>query len=272
VQKKRLKIEKLKEAKKQRRAEAGAADDAALPETAVLAPKSSAEMASILTSSWPLNLLGSSQLAKLLTEQHFLSAPAVGVPQSGATKCSFVNHIACGLPGYRNRLQAVNSMENGAPIVLIICASAQRAADVINAVSKSLKCKVAKLFAKHFKVEDQVDLLSKQAFPVAVGTPNRLSKLSELGALSLQKTSLLLIDMCLDEKGFSVLTLPIVKDDFYSFLESHVRPEIGHMKLSLVDGEGSVELKPVKVDADGNRKKSKAVFNKPKYSKKRKGF
>ena len=48
-----------------------------------------------------------------------------------------------------------------------------------------LKCKIAKLFAKHFKVQDQIDLLSKQYFPVAVGTPNRLSKLVELGALSL---------------------------------------------------------------------------------------
>lgn len=48
-----------------------------------------------------------------------------------------------------------------------------------------LKCKIAKLFAKHFKVQDQIDLLSKQYFPVAVGTPNRLAKLVELGALSL---------------------------------------------------------------------------------------
>ena len=50
-----------------------------------------------------------------------------------------------------------------------------------------LKCKIAKLFAKHFKVQDQIDLLSKQYFPVAVGTPNRLSKLIELGALSLSR-------------------------------------------------------------------------------------
>lgn len=53
--------------------------------------------------------------------------------------------------------------------------------------SIGLKCKIAKLFAKHFKVQDQVDLLSKQYFPVAVGTPNRLSKLVELGALSLSR-------------------------------------------------------------------------------------
>ena len=50
-----------------------------------------------------------------------------------------------------------------------------------------LKCKIAKLFAKHFKVQDQIDLLSKQYFPVAVGTPNRLAKLVELGALSLSR-------------------------------------------------------------------------------------
>lgn len=54
-----------------------------------------------------------------------------------------------------------------------------------------LKCKIAKLFAKHFKVQDQIDLLSKQYFPVAVGTPNRLSKLIELGALSLSRVKVI---------------------------------------------------------------------------------
>lgn len=54
-------------------------------------------------------------------------------------------------------------------------------------IHAGLKCKIAKLFAKHFKVQEQIELLSKQYFPVAVGTPNRLSKLVELGALSLSR-------------------------------------------------------------------------------------
>lgn len=47
------------------------------------------------------------------------------------------------------------------------------------------------MFAKHFKVQDQIDLLSKQYFPVAVGTPNRLAKLVELGALSLSRVKVI---------------------------------------------------------------------------------
>ena len=45
-----------------------------------------------------------------------------------------------------------------------------------------LKCRVAKLFAKHLKVKQQQEMLATFS-PVAVGTPNRLAKLMDLGAL-----------------------------------------------------------------------------------------
>ena len=62
---------------------------------------------------------------------------------------------------------------------------------LLQSYNTGLKCKIAKLFAKHFKVQDQIDLLSKQYFPVAVGTPNRLAKLVELGALSLSRVKVI---------------------------------------------------------------------------------
>jgi hypothetical protein len=142
-----------------------------------------------------------------------------------------------------------------------------------------------------------VDLLSKQYFPVAVGTPNRMSKLVELGALSLtrvkvrirhamnttlffteifkcHKTQVLLVDMAEDEKKFSILTMPIVKEDFYAFLLKYIQPECGHMKISLVSGK----IHEAKTEDDGDAdsavisRKGKSRFNKGKFSMKRKGF
>jgi superfamily II DNA/RNA helicase len=40
---------------------------------------------------------------------------------------------------------------------------------------------VAKLFAKHMKIEEQQAFLEKEVTRVVVGTPNRLEKLVELG-------------------------------------------------------------------------------------------
>lgn len=61
-------------------------------------------------------------------------------------------------------------------------------------------CKVAKLFAKHFKVPEQQALLTKTAPAIGVGTPHRLSQLAALGALKLDRLSLVLVDVALDAK------------------------------------------------------------------------
>ena len=42
-------------------------------------------------------------------------------------------------------------------------------------------CRVAKLYAKHFKVEEQKKVLQEAVVNVATGTPNRLVKLAEDG-------------------------------------------------------------------------------------------
>ena len=53
---------------------------------------------------------------------------------------------------------------------------------------------VAKLFAKHMKLEEQASFLASKRFLFAVGTPNRILKLLEMGALSLQQTRLVVLD------------------------------------------------------------------------------
>jgi len=67
------------------------------------------------------------------------------------------------------------------PHVLVICGSAIGAVELLKPLGQ-LKCRVAKLFAKHLKVKQQQEMLATFS-PVAVGTPNRLAKLMDLGAL-----------------------------------------------------------------------------------------
>jgi hypothetical protein len=70
---------------------------------------------------------------------------------------------------------------------------------------KPFEVRVAKLFSKHFKVAQQRDMLQQNFHPIAVGTPNRLEKLLEVGALSLAHTDLVLLDMSQNQKKATIL-------------------------------------------------------------------
>ncbi len=61
-------------------------------------------------------------------------------------------------------------------------------------------CKVGKLFAKHFKQAEQEAVLSSTVMHVAVGTPNRLIKLIEAGALKLGRLRYVVVDVAMDAK------------------------------------------------------------------------
>jgi protein CMS1 len=151
--------------------------------------------------------------------------------------CSFVRALSANMPGYKKLLlnKASSKEDHGCPLLLVVCSSAIRATQVIKSMSaKLIKCKIAKLFAKHFKVEEQMEMLSKEYFPIALGTPNRIAKLIEVGALSLRRTALVLLDVTPDSKQFTLLTLNEVKADTYKLLYNHVLPEKGHLKLAMV--------------------------------------
>jgi hypothetical protein len=105
-------------------------------------------------------------------------------------------------------------------------ASAVRA----NELAKGLRVRLptlrtAKLFAKHLKVAEQVEALKKH-HALAVGTPARLSKLMEAGALSLSATRVVVLDMAKDSKQFDLLSLPDVAKDTALFLKQAVMPEL----------------------------------------------
>lgn len=71
----------------------------------------------------------------------------------------------------------------GSPHTLIVAGAGLRSADIVRAMRKfqGKNCAVAKLFAKHMKVAEQVSFLTKQRVGMGVGTPARLSELIENG-------------------------------------------------------------------------------------------
>ncbi|TPX71762.1 hypothetical protein SpCBS45565_g00839 [Spizellomyces sp. 'palustris'] len=89
-----------------------------------------------------------------------------------------------------------SNLPPGAPKVLVLASSAIRAVEVCRLVRKTGDCKVAKLFAKHMKLKDQVEVLKKDTFPIAVGTPNRIQKLISDGggALRLDELDFVIAD------------------------------------------------------------------------------
>lgn len=81
--------------------------------------------------------------------------------------------------------------------------------------------KIAKLFAKHLKVEEQVAYLESTVVRLAVGTPNRIAKLVEVGALKLDDLTLVLVDCSKDVKQRSIFDVPEVRADLFHLVEDH---------------------------------------------------
>lgn len=158
--------------------------------------------------------------------------PKAGKKGDVKQKCPFFLAIQTKLPDFQN-MKKVPGEEVGSPLVIIVSAGAVRSVEIIKSLSRYAQCKVAKLFAKHFKLEDQVEML-REYHPVAVGTPHRLNKLVDIGALSLTNTRVVLIDMGTDEKSFTLLNSPNVKEDFFKFFVENVSPRAPDVHVALV--------------------------------------
>eukprot|EP00250_Pteridium_aquilinum_P035709 c984_g1_i1 orf=78-800(+) len=111
--------------------------------------------------------------------------------------------------------------EKGSPTLLILCSSATRCVELLKGIRGLTKaCKPAKLFAKHIKVEEQVKALEEYV-NIAVGTPNRVKKLIDIGALGLGFLEIVLLDMHEDAKGFTIFTMPQIKTDLLELCRAH---------------------------------------------------
>lgn len=191
----------------------------------------------------------SSTLATLFDEEDFFDCKA---NSNENITCPFINAILSGLPKFKAMIKKRSDVDvRGHPLILIITMSAIRATEVVASISNKLNCKIAKLFAKHIKIQEQIEYLNKDVYPIAIGTPHRLHKLLELGALSLSKTRLVIMDSQLDQKQFSLFTLPGVKDDFALLMEKYVADEMDHIKL------GCTQLSESKGDLQPQKKKER---------------
>jgi len=92
-----------------------------------------------------------------------------------------VDFISKMLPTLRTRLSQ-RPKSNGSPTLIFVAGAALRVADIVRVLrDKRLRGdkggEIAKLFARHIKVEDQVAYLRRTKVAAAVGTPGRLGKL-----------------------------------------------------------------------------------------------
>ncbi|EJD52902.1 hypothetical protein AURDEDRAFT_110754 [Auricularia subglabra TFB-10046 SS5] len=150
--------------------------------------------------------------------------------------CQFVD---AALPQLRVRM-GQKSKTNGAPTLIFVTSAAMRGADVIRELRKLQTDKsgqVAKLFAKHLKVEDQVAYLRRTKVVAAVGTPGRLGKLlEENDCLSLDALSHVMIDFThRDLKSRSVVDIPETRQELFKTV-------LGNERLMNAFRSGKVKL------------------------------
>ncbi|OZJ04871.1 hypothetical protein BZG36_02607 [Bifiguratus adelaidae] len=112
----------------------------------------------------------------------------------------------------------------GSPLVLIMTGSAIRATDIIRALEELKRSgKIAKLFAKHLKVAQQIGYLKSNVVNIGVGTASRLSKLIAEDALKLDRLETLILDCVPDKKNLHLFQLEN-GTDIFELLDTHIVP------------------------------------------------
>ncbi|KAJ0702795.1 putative protein Cms1 [Helianthus annuus] len=127
------------------------------------------------------------------------------------------------------------SCEPGSPTLLTISLSALRSLELFRGLKAFTKeCPAAKLFAKHLKIEEQVSCL-KNHVNVACGTPSRIKKLIDMEALGLSRLSVLVLDMHTDVKGYSLFSIPQIRDEFWELYTTHFHQRLlnGSLRICL---------------------------------------
>ncbi|KAN0077350.1 U3-containing 90S pre-ribosomal complex subunit domain containing protein [Tylopilus felleus] len=132
-----------------------------------------------------------------------------------------VDFIIKVLPMLHKRLSQ-RSKSPGAPTLLYIAGAALRVADVTR-VLKDRRLRgekggdVAKLFAKHFKLQEHVAYLKRSKIGSAAGTPGRVGKLlCETDALSVSQLTHIILDISFrDAKKRNLLDIPEARDEIF---------------------------------------------------------
>ncbi|KAG2364478.1 U3-containing 90S pre-ribosomal complex subunit-domain containing protein [Suillus spraguei] len=154
---------------------------------------------------------------------------------------NLVDFIIEVLPTLHTRLSQ-RSKVAGAPTLLFIAGAALRVADATRVLKdKRLRrekgADVAKLFAKHFKLEEHVSYLKRSKIGSAVGTPGRIGKLlCETDALLVTQLTHIILDIShQDPKKRSLLDIPETRDEVF-------RTVLGAPKVLKGIQEGRIQL------------------------------
>ncbi|CAD5117132.1 DgyrCDS5940 [Dimorphilus gyrociliatus] len=124
--------------------------------------------------------------------------------------------------------------KKGSPFIIVLASSALRAVDLNREANdfKTKKCKTAKLFAKHMKLKDQSQFLEKNDIHFAVGTPNRVSSLLELGSLQTGQLKAIVIDWYWkDLKQRKIVNIPETRKDLFVLFQKHFSSCLGTDQL-----------------------------------------
>jgi protein CMS1 len=84
-------------------------------------------------------------------------------------------------------------------------------------------------------VEEQEQALGSTVLCIGAGTPNRVSKLADNGALKLDRLKLVLLDVDMDAKQRTILDIPEVRADWWILFNAHLRGRVtaGKTRIAL---------------------------------------
>lgn len=144
--------------------------------------------------------------------------------------------------------------EPGSPALLTISLSALRSLELLRSLKPFTRdCHAAKLFAKHLKIEDQVSSL-KNHVNIACGTPSRIKKLIDMEALGLSRLAVVVLDMHTDVKGYSLFSIPQIRDEFWELYTTHFHQRLldGSLRICLYGTINANNFKKKKGKTDAN--------------------
>ncbi|CZS98229.1 uncharacterized protein RAG0_07032 [Rhynchosporium agropyri] len=138
-----------------------------------------------------------SDLSNIELEDKYLPATAIEDTTAWSQPRTLSN-----LPGFLEKFAGNStklwsaSKKNGAPHTIIVAGAGLRAAEIAREMRKfqTKDATVAKLFAKHIKLQDSVKFLRSTRTGIAVGTPARLKDLMDDGALQVDRLERIVID------------------------------------------------------------------------------
>ncbi|QKX64006.1 uncharacterized protein TRUGW13939_11179 [Talaromyces rugulosus] len=119
----------------------------------------------------------------------------------------------------------VASEEKGSPHTLVVAAAGLRAADIVRALRplQSKDATIAKLFAKHIKIDEAKQFLERAHTNIGVGTPQRIIDLLEAGSLKTKDLKRIVVDGShIDQKKRGIFDM---KEMYFPLLKLLTRPE-----------------------------------------------